>query len=410
MVKIKPFSSIYYYNKFSKANNISRFVRSASVFGDENFKREVSNDLTTGSLAGFDFCDEKVDLNEVFKHWLEGGILTVAGGHAFYVCEISYQIAGKSYCCRGVFAVMNLPDRSECEVLSFEASSVSGRSMIIDAMQRSHFQFTPVFALYDDVDSAVKSVLDGSCNGPCFEKAKYLGVSYKVWEVSDSEIVDRLIDGFSKVSRIYLAGGAEVFDAAVVNGQRNKNLNSVLTFFVDRSSTAIAVLPVHRVVSMSMFDLGSSLKKLSSDFDYFDCKNLNSMRNKMFGLKREGKRSFGVYSEERFGVLVLKNLPEIEKFFEGSGAVGELDAFVVDELILKKLLGVKTSQVQFTGSAKVAKFAVDEGDGSVAIFLNSECMSKLLDVALEEGGRRVQKVANIFPRPVDGLVFYSAEG
>ena len=397
MAKIKPFSGLYYYNKYSKANNVSKFVKSALNFDINGVgSKEQRHDFNVVGLQNFNMPSE---VNEKMKKWLEGGVLTVSGAPAFYVCEMTYKIFDKTYGVKGFFAVVDLAKSGELSVLKLDYASEYSTELVLNLLQKVNFQTSSVFALYDDVTGEISSVLKEMCVGQCFERAKYSNVSYKVWEVSDKSLIEKLQGKFEQIETLYLAGGSAVYDAVLINSQKAGSSGCVLTFFMERSSEAIAVLPCNRVFSMSMFDLDNSLSKLSVNFDFVKCNSLNLMRTKMFGLRCEGKRAFGIYAEEVFGVLVFLEHEPLE----------QLDSCVVDEFILKKLFDSNCDySVQYAVSASAAKAAVDSGDGCFAIFLNSPRLSELTEIV--NCGKTVpKKAAYIFPRPVDGLVFYLVE-
>ena len=76
MAKIKPFSGLYYYNKYSKANNVSKFVNQALNFdyyyACSNFGSGfgVQNELNVANLQNFNMPNE---VNGNLKNWLESG-------------------------------------------------------------------------------------------------------------------------------------------------------------------------------------------------------------------------------------------------------------------------------------------------------------------------------------------------
>ena len=411
MAKIKPFSGLYYYNKYSKANNVSKFVNQALNFdyyaACSNFGSGFGgqNELNVANLQNFNMPNE---VNGNLKNWLESGTLTVSGGSAFYVCEMSYRILDRAYRARGFFAIMDLSENNNFHVEKLDISSEEGSNLVSSFLNKVNIQTSPIFALYDDNGCEISSILKEMCEGQCFERAKHFNVSYKVFEVTNESLIEKLKRSFEQVNKIYLSGGAEVYDAVLKNNQKSGVFgNCVLSFFMEKSSEAVAVLPVHRIISMSLFDLDDSLEKLSPYFDVIECGSLNFMRNKMFGLSCEGKRAFGLYCEETFWVLALSDESKIKREFLCENSIkSTLDSFIVDELILQKVLNLNDFCVQFSSSASCAKAAVDCGDGCFAVFLNAPRLSDLTKV-IESGETLTQKAAHIFPRPVDGLVFYS---
>ncbi len=409
MLHIKPFSGLYYYNKLLKANNnVSRFVKKVYNFGDENLKLNLklkaTREFNVEALQNFKFYEQ---INNNFKDWLKNGILTVSGGTAFYVCEISYKISDKTYSVKGFFSLLKLPNVGECEILHLEDVDKDSTETVLNALKYLNFQTSSIFALFDDSKNVINQIINEMCKGGCFERAKHSNVSYKVWEVVDESLIEKLKNSFQKVDQIFLAGGREIFDAAIINNQKNGGLNYILTFFIDKSNAALASLPYHRIVSMEMFDFEQVLNKLSNYFDYIKCKSVNVMHNTMFNCKRENVHAFGVYAEESFGVLVLKDFSIIEEKF-GVNLKNRLDSFIANEFIFQTLLNIEKHNLQFTSSVVVAKAAVDSGDGCLALFLNSERINDVFNV-VKNGEKIPFKALEVFPRPVDGLVFSSIE-
>lgn len=408
MVDVKPFSGLYYYNKFSKSNNVSKFLNRAFYLNSN-----TGLNLKTNAADEFNFkllqkkCDYDA-INVKFKAWLEDGALTVSGLPSFYVCSVSYKIAGNIYESKGVFGAFKLPRKEDCEIISVENYDDVEKKFIFDYLNRVNLQISPVFALYEEDEKEIVNLLDNACAGPCCEKFKHLNTIYKVWEVKNADLILRIREYFKKINKLYVINGFAFYNAVVENNSINKGrkIDYILTFFMEKSSEVLAVLPFHRVFSMNMFDLQECLNKFGTYFDYFELRSLSAMRSKMFSLKRENKTVFGFYAEESFGVLVLKDDFKFGEEFDKFKHVRNLDAFIVNELIVSKLLNLSSVDVQCTSSALEAKSAVDRGDGCLALFLNSERLTDLIEFS-HSGEKMPYKFAGFFPNSLDGLVLYS---
>ena len=402
-LSIKPFSGLYYYNRFSKSNNVSRFLKKS--FNSNEFFDANSANSDEFSLKASQKSHDFEAIKFKFENLLKNGEVTASGLPAFYVCSISYKISGRLYEARGIFAILKLPKDDGLNVSFLENFDEIATKAACEFLNNINLQTRSAFALYDDENYEIENLLKLVCEGPCCERAKHLNVSYKVWEVNDGKLIEELQNKFKKISKIYMVKGRDVYDAVLKRREFDEKFKYVLTFFMERTSEVLAVLPFHRIISMNMFNFGKCLNKLSPYFDFLEFKSLNSMRSKMFSLKRDGKCAFGIYAEEIFGVLTLKDSFNFNKEFDNSTDY-YLDADVLNKLVVDKLFCLKKSDLQFTNSAKAAKMAVDNGDGCMALFLNSERIASLVDI-LDRGETLPYKVAGVFPDPVDGLIFYS---
>ena len=235
--------------------------------------------------------------------------------------------------------------------------------------------------------------------------------------MSDESKISEIVELFSKKT-FYISGGDQIFRTACSYKEKLKleeNIsdehpaNYVMTLFIEKDDPALAVLPIHRIVSnIDMFDSDDILQRASKYFEISTCKTLKSARKTMFGLKREDKTAFGIYADGIYSVLVLKDLDIMEKICKQSEAYRKLDVAVLHKLFLEKILNVASDQVGYVQSASEACEAVDCGDACFAVFLSATRINEIIDV-VKNGEDMPQKSALFFPEPTSGFVFYSLD-
>lgn len=414
MIKIKPFKGLYYTDKSTKSNNLSRVVCPPyDIISDEQ-KAELKSKskFNAVNLEAPDSYDEaKKSLDE----WIKNKILTFDEAPSIYIYEISYKVNNEVCRLKGVVGSLKLPEKDEDYIIANQNTINDNKVDRIQLLDNTNCQFSPVFMLYEDNENEIQNLIRTSIKSNYLAKSKQNNIIHKIWKISDPEIINCFEELFENKT-YYIADGHSRLEAACSYRDRlrkEQNIsddhpaNFIMAFFVDQNDPALTILPTHRIVSnIDMFDSDSMLEQASQYFDIIRCKTMKSTRNTMFGLRRKNKNAFGIYTDGCYSVLVLKDDNIMKEISSQSDEYKSLDVTVLHKLFFEKILNIDSKQITYNQSANEACRCVDNGDACFAVFLSATRISEAIDISKNKENMPLNSTL-FFPKPMAGLIFYS---
>ncbi len=410
MEVFKPFVGYTYFNRFEKSNNFSRYV---CPYNFEVLLKEKSVMFKKKEHNIFNFKEERQGKLKL-KTWIDDSVLVKGKSKAFYIYEISYKISGSVYSFIGIVGALKLPEKEYDESYVFCCEETLNEQVQdnFDFLKNCGFSSAPICALYEGIESnKILNLIKSKMQYSYVFKAKQNNVVHKIWKIDEDEALESLID-FFKGMNYYIVGGVEKYEAALKyrNYLKKNNLKTesnnedyIMTLLFPKSSFSFTMLPVHRIVSgMEMFDGQEILNKSSKYFNISSCKTLNSMRKTLFNFRRQGENAFGLYADDCYNVLSLKDRSILKEF---SSDFSDFDVFIVDEIFLKHILNISDDKVSYVVVDTFASYSVDCGKACFAVILSAIRSEEFFSV-VEKNKKFFRKSFSFFPKPVEGLLFY----
>jgi len=281
---------------------------------------------------------------------------------------------------------------------------------------------SPVFALYEDPQSAVGAVIAPAiAESPRLSITGEDGDQHTVWSISGAERVQKLAALF-RASRLYIADGHHRYETAL--NFRNKQLvnhpeappdtafNYVLMLLVDMADPGLTILPTHRLLH---------------DFERFDPAWVDRLARRHRVVPRRDRAALLAAMQEpvpghRIGIALAPN-PSPSGGGQGGGfvtvdiapadsadPVSRLDVSVLHREILQRELGLEPAELEseryLSYSRDVATLLdrLETGAGQAAFLLRPPAVSDVVEVA-RAGQVMPQKSTYFFPKPASGIVF-----
>ena len=352
------------------------------------------------------------------KTWIDDSVLVRSQSKSFYIYEISYKISSVIYSLIGIVGALKIPEQD------YEKDFIFTCEETLDKQVEENFNFlknygfysSPVCALYEGKkDNKVLNIIKSKMQYSYLFKAKQNNVVHKIWRVDDSATVEILVD-FFKNMKYYIVSGTEKYKAAAKykkhsGGEIYKkgfcDASFVMTLIFPKDSFSLTTLPVHRLISgVDMFDGQEILRKASEYFEISSCKTLNSMRKTLFNFRRQGENAFGLYADDCYSVLSLKDKEIFQRFNCYSlNYFKKLDVFIVDNIFLKNILNISDKNIYYSVVDASASYYVDSGEACFAVILSAIRSSEFFEV-VQSQKKFPKKSFSFFPKPVEGLLFY----
>ena len=358
-----------------------------------------------------------------FRQWLADGILRQESSPGLHVYRHRFidPISGQLRERRGILGVVELEPFGR-GVLPHEQTHARAKADRLSLTRAVVANLSPVFALYEDPQSAVGAVI-----APAITESPRLSITgedgdqHTVWSISGAERVQKLAALF-RASRLYIADGHHRYETAL--NFRNKQLvdhpqappdtafNYVLMLLVDMADPGLTIQPTHRLLH---------------DFERFDPAWVDRLARRHRVVPRRDRAVLLAAMQEpvpdhRIGIALA---PSLSPSGGGRGGgcvtvdiapadaadpVSRLDVSVLHREILQRELGLEPAELEseryLSYSRDVATLLdrLETGAGQAAFLLRPPAVSDVVEVA-RAGQVMPQKSTYFFPKPASGIVF-----
>jgi uncharacterized protein (DUF1015 family) len=290
--------------------------------------------------------------------------------------------------------------------------------------------------LYDDPVRAIDALLeDFASKNTALELRDELGVTHRLWPVSDPALVRRIQDAMVE-KKLVIADGHHRYETALAyrNERRAQSGKAdplgahefAMMTFINAHSKGLLILPTHRLVSnLRDFDFEQARERLVQYFDWYAYPFSTAEERaasyaefrKDLQSPNHGRRPIGVYpGGGAFYLFVLRRETDLEGLLPDiSETQRGLDVVLLHRLILEKGLGITgeavaaEKNVGYEREMDAAVAAVDRGEAQLAFLLNPARVQQVTGIALA-GGVLPQKSTDFYPKLLSGVAIYRVEG
>ena len=263
MPNIQPFAA-YRYNP-AKVGALSDVVAPpydviSPEFQDELYAKHPNN-VVRLILNKMNETDDEANNRytrsaKTLKEWKNDGVLFRETEPAIYVYHQIYTVGGKDYVRKGFMCRCEAVPFGEGMVFPHE-ETMSGpkidRLMLTTACKTN---FSQIFGLYPDEQNKTQNILEAAILGaPPIEAADHLGVTHRMWVVTDPEVISRVVAEMGP-KPIFIADGHHRYETACNYRQQIRQTgeltsdhpaNYVLMVCIAMDDPGLIVLPTHRL-------------------------------------------------------------------------------------------------------------------------------------------------------------------
>ena len=347
-----------------------------------------------------------------FRQWLADGILHRESSPGLHVYRHRFvdPTDGRQRERQGILGVVELEPFGR-GVLPHEQTHARAKADRLSLTRAVVANLSPVFALYEDPQSAVRPVIATAvAESPRLSITGEDGDQHTIWSISGAELVHKLAEVF-RTSRLYIADGHHRYETAL--NFRNKQrvdhpdappdaaFNYVLMLLVDMADPGLTILPTHRLLH---------------DFERFDPALVDRLARRHRVIPRRDRAELLAAMQEptashRIGIAVTSTRATVDiTSADAADPVSRLDVSVLHREILQRELGLEPAELEseryLSYSRDVATLLdrVETGAGQAAFLLRPPAVSNVVEVA-RAGQVMPQKSTYFFPKPASGIVF-----
>jgi uncharacterized protein (DUF1015 family) len=359
-----------------------------------------------------------------FREWLADGILRREASPGLYAYRHQFgdPASGQAAVRQGIIGVVELEPFGR-GVLPHEQTHARAKADRLSLTRAVEANLSPVFALYEDPESAVGPIVASAMAGPPrLSITGEGGDQHTVWSLHSPDQFQRLAEVF-RASRLYIADGHHRYETAI--NFRNKQrlghpeappdaaFNYGLVLLVDVADPGLRILPTHRLLH---------------DFPRFDPALPARLAGRYRLIARPDRAALLAAMQEptsahRIGMAVAPT-PSPTGGGQGGGrlftvdiepgeaadSVSRLDVSVLHDQILERELGLEAAEVEqeryLSYSREVGPLLdqVESGAAQAAFLLRPPAVADVVQVA-QAGRVMPQKSTYFFPKPASGIVF-----
>ena len=348
------------------------------------------------------------------REWVGANAIRQDTGRGLYVYEQEYAVEGKTFTRRGFMARVRLEPFGKGKVFPHEQTMSGPKEDRLKLYRATGFNLSPVFGLYPD-DGDVFALLEPLIrSAPPLVATDHLGVINRLWTVTDSATVSKVI-GAMGPKPVYIADGHHRYETGVKYLEERRELGEVaddeaapnfcLMMLVGMSDPGLLILPTHRLVSGLAADL-------TAHFDIVERTGTNAQAA-WEHIEMDGAQTalgFGTVADGQWLVAKLRDdaimaelAPDHSDDWRGLG-VSVLHKLVLDRLLSKKIGG--TPACKYVHLLSEATDATAKKECQLACLVPPATMGHVERIA-GHGEKMPPKSTYFYPKLLTGLVFNS---
>ena len=356
---------------------------------------------------------------KLFRQWQGENVLIRDGDPTIYVYRQEFKVKDKILTRTGFIAGSFLEDfGSKSGVHAHEYTLNKPKEDRLNLMRACKANFSPIFYLYNDEDKKIAGILKMVARElPAINVNDDKSVRHKLWRLPGS-VKGKLVTAM-KDKQVFIADGHHRYEAALkYKRERQKEdgnapgphlYDYVMAMYVAADDPGLVIFPTHRLLQVPDFDLAAFLHKMHRIFDLEEVGSLSEQLGKMDAAK--DKNAFGAYCDGNYYVFTMKTSSDINALIKEDKPLEwkTLDVTVLQKVIIEDILGIPAEAIAneqgfaYTRDEAKAIKMVDDGQFTIAFFLNATKISQVIEVA-NKGERMPQKSTYFYPKLTTGLV------
>ena len=291
----------------------------------------------------------------------------------------------------------------------------------LNLMKATSCNFSQIYSLYIDEQNKTASLINKICsNKPNLETPDSDGLTHRIWEVTDKNIIADLSNQFEN-RKLYIADGHHRYETAInyrnylrENGlaKEGDSADYIMMMLVSMDNDGLVVFPTHRLINnIDNFNSNDVISKCKPYFEIEEKNDTHKIEKELTKLYNKNKKAFAFYYGTKNWVLLkLKDNIKVKDLIPNtSEALLNLDVTILHDLILNKVFGIDKENMKsqrnltYTRSIDEAIESVDNKTSQCAFILNPTRVNEIRDVALASE-KMPQKSTYFYPKLITGLI------
>jgi uncharacterized protein (DUF1015 family) len=348
---------------------------------------------------------------ELLSEWSDEGVLARDAEPTIWALEQDYSAPdGSRLTRRGFLARVKLAPYGE-GIRPHERTQPGPKEDRLRLTRATRHNLSPIFALHPG--DAWRHLEPALGDEPWGDVTDGDGTTHRVWRTDDPAVHEAIATELAP-GELLIADGHHRYETSLayqVEVGSGGPQDYVLMALVSLEDPGLTVFPTHRLISGLADDpakqeaLGTGLREL------FEVEEVPTDQLDPGGTEGVGVFGYMDSNHRQAFRLRLASNPALDRALGGrSEAYRTLDAAILEELVLKEILGMSTDDIAakrgigYTPSIEEALAKLDTGDYQAAFLLRPTPVEQVREVAAA-GETMPPKSTYFFPKLLTGLVF-----
>ncbi|MFH0762778.1 MAG: DUF1015 domain-containing protein [Candidatus Omnitrophota bacterium] len=359
---------------------------------------------------------------ETFRKWLQDEVFIQDDTPAIYFYSLQYKIKGQTKSRLGFIALLRLEDK-DSRIWRHEHTRPAPKEDRLKLLRQARANLSPIFVVFSDKKRVIPHMYEQhiKTKEPFIRLIDQEQDIHQLWRISSPEILEKIQQKINGES-FFIADGHHRYEVAcayrdeikkapgkITQGQ---NLDYIMAYFTNTDPRGLSILPIHRLLKDdSRLDDDSFIVKLR---EHFEEEEVREKERFFFLMEKGGCRQhvLGMYRRKKFYLLRLRNPKILDSMIaDKSGEYRSLDISILNQLILKKVLGLdleNKENLEFNPSIDEIIEKADLNPSNTAFFLNPVKIQEIIAVSLA-GERMPAKSTYFYPKVLSGLLINKLE-
>ena len=354
---------------------------------------------------------------DTLQRWIRERILSRDEEPAYYLVRHGFNFRGSPRIRLGFIGGLRLEEYEKGVVLPHEYTERAAKQDRLALMEACHSNFSHIMALYRDQEGRLLSLFHQVMDEPpLFSFLDPEENTYALWRITDQPRIGVIHQAMSSMT-LYIADGHHRYETALTFRDQQSSRqgahdtdeahNFAMAYLVDFGDPGLVVLPYHRVVGGlhpdALARLWERIDRLFTvkPFDRGPAINPEELLREVEDLGKSGQVLAVVRPDDSGASLII---PHPEAMPKEQGPISSFEAWILEEMVLKPVLGDSLSQhVSWIHNAREALEKLKDQRYQM-LFLLRPLPMELFEVIIGRGERLPRKSTFFYPKFPAGLV------
>ena len=301
----------------------------------------------------------------------------------------------------GIIAGASVLDYSNNLIKKHENTILKRENLFKKYLDVCHFHAEPVLLSYAFNDEIANIISSKKVERPEYEFATTDNKNHELWIIDDTVIIEKLVEAFKKVDKIYIADGHHRASSSKLyfeGHQRKQSSKYFLSFLVDTKN--IHIIEFNRLVkNIFPHNKDTLFKSLNENFVLSE--------GKFNEVSPSNKREIGMYFNKKWYLLTIK-----KDMLKNLSFKQKLNSQLVSDFILKSILNIpdlrKDKRVEFISGMDTNQNTfskIDKLENGMLLKLFPHTMDEIIQIA-DSGETMPPKSTWIEPKIRSGVTIY----
>ncbi len=357
-----------------------------------------------------------------YAMWRDQEILTRESTPSIYVFHQKFTYNGQRLTRKGLICALELTPFSEGIVLPHERTHAGPKLDRLRLTRTTQLDLGQAFILYPDAENRVNALLDAAIDGrpPDLDAVELFerDVRQQLWTLDDPAVIAAVQAELAAQRGLIIADGHHRYETALAyrdemharypNAPANAAFNFKMVTLVSMQDPGLVILPTHREIWGWPISGAQLLERAAALFEVVSVGNLSECLAQMHINRR--RHAIGLYAENGFHVLVMRDPTQLEAFISGSYSVAwkSLDVSILHRIVLEQLVGLpvqaveRQTHIRYHRDPRPAIENVEQGKSNLLFLLNPTAIEQVRACA-QAGEPMPQKSTDFYPKMIAGL-------